>query len=433
MTYLYRRLFRAAIAPTLFGIGFAVLGSVAPAQNPSDLLNKAKNDQSILTQRLEGKMREAIGEARRLQPTSQVRAINVLKAALNQLDDPLVPTSFRTAWTAQIQTQIRSIETGKNVAAPIEINPVKREIKEADIKRAVAIQAEYYEVRRSVDTISALVKSGSTAQAQKEAEALVKRFPDNPAAIVLGENLGMNQRIADARQVVAQQEQGFLLAMRSVDKSATMPKDDIEFDAARFREISKLRTKSTLTKKEQKIIDALDSPINLGYKDAPFSEVIKAIATSTGLNILLDKNALQETMIDSNTPVSIDGRGISARSALRKILQDHGLTFIIKDESIQVVTLVQARTMLVTRVYYMGDLVKNNGPFGGAVTWGPWVDQMQTQENVARIIEAVRTIDPQSWKEQGGNGSVTFHWPSLSLVVRQTAEVHARMSGAFGK
>jgi len=411
------------------GLCFTGLISSAPAQNPNDLLLKSKAEQDILTQKIDSKMREAVKEAQRLQGTSKVRAANALKTALNQLDDPLVPASFRSAWTAQIQAQIKAIDSGKPIADPNEINPIKREIKEADRQRAKAIEDEYYDVKRTIDTITSLNKSGNAIQAQKEAAALAKRYPNNPATLVLGENLGMNQRIADARLLVAQQQQGYIVAMRSVDKSAIPPKDDIEFDAKRFQEITKLRVKPLLTKKEDAILKALDTSVNLGFKDAPFNEVITAISTATGQNILLDKSALEEAMIQSNTPTSITARGITARSALRKVLQDQGLTFIIKDESIQVVTLARAREMLVTRVYYLGDLVRVNGPFGGAVNWGPWMDMMQTQDNVAKIIEMVKAIDPNSWQGAGGNGTVTFNWPSMALVVRQTAEVHARLSG----
>jgi hypothetical protein len=348
----------------------------------------------------------------------------------------LVPPDFRTKWRAQLQNQIKAVESGQVLANPDnEVNPIKRQIKEADRQRAKAVQEEYYDVRRSVDTIAALVKAGSTTQAQKEIDALVKRYPNNPAALILAENLGMNQRVADARMVVAQQQEGYLLAMRSVDKSAIPPKGDIEFDPVRFKEISesKFRRPAQLTKKEQAIMKSLDKTISLGFKDVTFQEVIKFISNETGQNILIEKSALTEAGLDTSSTVSINLRDVSARTALRKLLQDQQLTFVIKDETIQVVTLARAREMLVTRVYYLGDLVRLNGPFGGAVTWGPWMDMMQTKENVDRIIDMVKAIDPESWKDRGGNGTVIFNWPSMSMVVRQTAEFHARMSGLGGR
>jgi hypothetical protein len=423
---------RATVAALLLA---AWLTSSAPGQSkPEDLLNRAKADQALLTQRLDSRMRDALAEARRLQPLSQARAVNALKTALLQLDDPLVPASFRSEWTVQLNAQVRLIEAGKKMAAPDEINPVKRQVREADVKRAKAAQDEYNEVKRSVDTIAALVRAGNTAQAQKEAEALAKRYPDNPAAITMTDSTSMNQRVADARFLVEQQKQGYLVAMRSVDKSAIPIKGDIEFDKERFREITKLRMKPALTKKEQQLMRALDEPITLGFKDAPFEEVLKSLSTQMGVNILVDKLAMNQAMIESSTPVSITLRDVTGRTALRKLLQDHQLTYIIKDETIQVVTIDKARETLVTRVYYLGDLLRGVGPLGGAAAlqWGPWVDMLQTQDNANKIIEMIKTIDPDSWKERGGNGTIAFNLPSMSIIVRQTAEVHARLGASLG-
>jgi hypothetical protein len=221
--------------------------------------------------------------------------------------------------------------------------------------------------------------------------------------------------------------------MHSVDQSAIPPKDDIEFDVKRWQEITRLRNKSNLTKKEESLLRALDSPINLGFKDAPFEEVIKTISRDIGQNILINKSALQEAMIESDTPVSVTIRDGSARTALRKVLQDHGLTFIIRDEAIQIVTLPMARELLVTRVYYLGDLLQGLGPFGNQLRWGPWMGMLQTQENANRIMEMIKAIDPDSWKERGGNGTITFNWPSMSVIIRQTAEVHARLGSSLGQ
>src|SRR5947209_2148897 len=117
MSTLFRRSFLVAAMLT---------AAVASAQNPTDLLNKAKGEQAIITQKIELKLREAINDARRLQATSPIRAVNALKTALAQLDDPLVPPTFRTQWTAQIQTQIKAIESGKPVSDPVVDNPIKR-------------------------------------------------------------------------------------------------------------------------------------------------------------------------------------------------------------------------------------------------------------------------------------------------------------------
>ncbi len=73
------------------------------------------------------------------------------------------------------------------------------------------------------------------------------------------------------------------------------------------------------------------------------------------------------------------------------------------------------------------------GPFGGALQWGPFVDFQQTMSNVETIMKAITTsIDPLSWREKGGPASITFNFPSMSIIVRASAEVHATIGSKMG-
>jgi hypothetical protein len=80
-------------------------------------------------------------------------------------------------------------------------------------------------------------------------------------------------------------------------------------------------------------------------------------------------------------------------------------------------------------------VVQGVGPLpGGAPTWGPFIDYQQTMANVERIMGAIQaSIDPLSWREKGGGpGSITFHYPSMSLIVRASTEVHASLGSKLG-
>ena len=113
--------------------------------------------------------------------------------------------------------------------------------------------------------------------------------------------------------------------------------------------------------------------------------------------------------------------------------EEEARPFVVKDEAIQVVTVEKARDMLVTRVYYLGDLVQGVGPFGGALQWGPFLDFQQTTANVDLIVKSIESsIDPLSWKDRGGPCTITFHYPSMSIIVRASAEVHATLGAKIG-
>jgi hypothetical protein len=58
---------------------------------------------------------------------------------------------------------------------------------------------------------------------------------------------------------------------------------------------------------------------------------------------------------------------------------------------------------------------------------------MQTAENAKAITDLItKSIDPLMWRENAGPGTVTFHFPSKSLIVRASTEVHASLSRTFG-
>ena len=157
------------------------------------------------------------------------------------------------------------------------------------------------------------------------------------------------------------------------------------------------------------------------------------ISNQLDLPLLIDKKSLEDLMIDLKKGVSLQAKGLSARTVLRSILGAQGLTFVVKDETIQIVTVERSKSLLTTRVYYLGDLVKGVGPFSG-IEWGPVANLQQSQANVAAIIDAVKKIDPLSWSgmDTGGPGSVTFHTPTMSLIVRNSAEVHYSLGRSLG-
>ena len=45
----------------------------------------------------------------------------------------------------------------------------------------------------------------------------------------------------------------------------------------------------------------------------------------------------------------------------------------------------------------------------------------------------VTSIDPDSWEQRGGPGTIRYYAPTRSLVIRQSAEVHTMVKGSLYK
>jgi hypothetical protein len=85
---------------------------------------------------------------------------------------------------------------------------------------------------------------------------------------------------------------------------------------------------------------------------------------------------------------------------------------------------------MVTRTYYLGDLLAGGQFAQAGIMFNPGLDQIQAMQNVVNIIGIIQSsIDPQTWQANGGLGSITFVGGQMALVIRQSAEVHGMLGG----
>lgn len=397
-------------------------------------LKRFQAQEAVIKQKIENEILVVIEEADKLREKSPEKAVQLLKAKITNVQgEGTISKATAQDLVGRLNRQIDSIEKKTPAVAAVP-GEAQQKRTTAEAERAKATLEEIKEVNRSVETIGTLVEVGKSEQARKEADALAKRYPNNPAAIALKNRADIGNALNEARVASAAMREGYLYAMRSVDKAATPINGEIVFDKEYTAQMLKLRKPATLTAKEKAIMKSLDTDIMFSIKDQPFEEVLADLSAKLKTPILLDESAKNELKIDSSTLVSVNLRTVSARTALRKILQDRDLAFIVKNEAIHVTTAQRAKDSLVSRVYYVGDLVSGQ-PGINAVRGGPVLEQRFTQEMVDQLMKSILQVDPMSWEKNNagsGHGSVTFHWPTMSFIVRQSAEVHAQLAGSLG-
>ncbi|MGL4419696.1 MAG: hypothetical protein ACRCZF_03430, partial [Gemmataceae bacterium] len=273
-------------------------------------------------------------------------------------------------------------------------------------------------------------------EAREILAALARRYPNNPLTQAAVQKETTAAQIQAEKEVAKQYAAAFLKNLRSVDQSAIPATDDIVFpDKKKWDALTKARTAPTikLTEKEVQLIESLNKTVKAEFRGKPFREALQEVANAIGQPINVDEKSLEDLGLDLNRAVTFNGN-VSARTALRAVLQGQGLTFIVKDEMIQVLTLDKAQSSLITRSYYLGDLISGTGTFGNAIQWGPLASYQQAQENAKLVVDAITSsIDPLAWKSGQGSGpcTVSFHLPTLSIVVRASAEVHASLGNSL--
>jgi hypothetical protein len=421
-------LFAAAVLITTPVIG------QAPPPKGGDLLDEARQRERIAVQKAEADFRSAIKEVHRLASTNPEEAVQRLKQILSSLEnDTVFSESRRERWKTMLKDRIRVLEGEAANRAREKTDQTQRQI-EGDARRETAERRaqEDDKIKEEIANIRRLRDQGRIEEATRKAEDLERRYPSNPSLGPAARITGTAGRLAESREMRRTREANIELAMREVARSAIPPRGDIEFPSReKWERITKMRSKPNLTEKEKTLMKALDSPVTVSFQGSNFQGVLDYLETVTGQPIVLDKATLEAAGIDYNTAINTSVRNVSLRTLLRKILGQVSLTYVIKNEAIQIVTPQQARDMMTVRTYYLGDL-------SGVADFqfGPVFGAAQMQQTVTQLIQLITgTIDPDSWavnntgENTGGKGIIYFDARTLTLIVKQSAEVHYLLGG----
>lgn len=427
--HIARRL--AVVAVALGMIGTVSLAQ--PPRPPLDPLAEARARQQIADQKAEAEVLAAIQDAERIARTNPAKAVQTLKAAQSNIDLAVsLSGEARKSLTTLLQGKIAQLE-GRPLAKPeVKADPATA-VKKNRQAEFDSLTAEVKAVNEAVQTIARYKQAGLNKEAEREIAKLARAYPNNPAVIRLQDQDTFASRVDDAIEYNRLMDKRVLLALRDVDRSALPAAGDIEFPPDWKEKTKRRATELKLTDREKRILESLNKPISVNWNGKMLEEALQELSTAMDQNLFLDKKALSDLGIDLQKPVTLQANAVSTRIVLRQLLAAQGLTYIVKDESIQVTDVQKARDMLVTRVYYLGDIVQGVGPFGGAPQWGTFLDFQQTMANVDTIIKAITSsIDPLCWREKGGPCTITFHYPSMSIIVRASSEVHATLGASMG-
>lgn len=400
-------------------VGALLAGSFTPlalvAQSPirepgKDLLDETRRRLEIAAQKAEADVRAALLEAQR-PTTSPEKAVALLKNALAQLEAETALTPQRKqALVRVLQDRIRVMSA--------EANRLPGPMPSADRRPTDRSKNDdQAEITLTLKVIADLQKERKFAEARRLAEDLARRHPDNPAV-----QAALNQTRVITSNVTggadrSERDQRTNRVLNDVAASATPPIGDIEFPKDWKERIAKRTHLNAvkLTEKEKAILQGLGSAITVNYKNSRFEDVIEHIATVIGQPILLDPQAIKDAGVDYETPITVSVKGVAVRTLLHKILGEFGLTYVVHNEAIQIVSALKAREMMTTRTYYIGDM------FDAAMLANPFL----AQQMVNSLIDTIQTVAPESWKVNGGLGTVTYNPVARALVIRQSAEVHA--------
>ncbi len=167
---------------------------------------------------------------------------------------------------------------------------------------------------------------------------------------------------------------------------------------------------------------ALAQPADLDFVETPLKDVAASIAKKSGINVLLDNKAITDAGGSADTPITFAVKRIPLRSALRLMLQEHELNFIVEpgvDNVLIITSDTKAKEFVVTRIYDAHDL-----------TTRPARKFTENQSNLDELIDLITSnVAPTTWSDAGGTGSIIPF--GTQLIVSQTAEIHDQVANIF--
>ncbi|MDO4587432.1 MAG: hypothetical protein Q4C95_09060 [Planctomycetia bacterium] len=243
---------------------------------------------------------------------------------------------------------------------------------------------------------------------------------------------------------------------------------------------------------DMEILKKLDMVVTLPFNNPmPLETVAEFLRTSTGINIIIDPQALAEANFSSDTPIETRLSNISLKNYLKHALSPFNLTYVVEDEALTITSKKNLSSSTRVMVYPVGDLVVPvpnfntvnpalgmteqyrrafdmvarrgskesvsntltglpTSSYGKNVSLSPnIVAQIQSTGasapistgngaegggvNPDELVQLITTvIEPESW-EDPNVGEPQFFSLSNSLVIRQRDEVHEEISKLLEK
>jgi hypothetical protein len=419
----------AAIVLTMALAGYSVAQNAT--ENSKDYLEQVRRQNEIAAQKLEGDVRIALREAQRLANSDPAKATECLQSILRDLDnDSALRPDRRDQLIRQVKERLRVVErqsqaaVGKRQPAPAPVSSPVQPVRSSGAS----------DIAQSLQAIRALQADGRLDEARQQADDLARRYPDNPAAIAARRNLAAAATLSGIRNDQNEASRRTAALHQDVSRSATPANEEVEFPKDWADKAKKRAGPSQLTAKEKAIVKALNSIINVSFKDTKFEEAIDYISKTLNQPIVLDRSSLEEAQVGYDTLVTLKANGMAVRTVLRQLLGRFGLAYVIKNQTLEVTTETRAKELMTVRSYYIGDLLGSGG-IGGffGIPANPDANQLVITKQVSQLIEMIESsVEPSSWQRNGGSGTIAYNPQTSSLVIRQSAEVHAMIAGGMG-
>ena len=342
-----------------------------------ELVDKIERQNRIFDGFLRAEVRNALNKARDVMGTNPAQAEDTLKLLLDkvrragelrpEVRDQLAEKIEAVLRTANRQAQAQAERQLRAQQAAAEHEARERTLRELSTQD------------QKVDQLVARFNALMAAERYRDAEALAdiaeELKPDRPGLRGAELTARMLGYTADMTAVRDMRHKGIVDASMQIEQSHVPAADEppIVYPAPEAWQLLTERRKKyravDLVRQgpnEAKILAALDEKTELDFTEQTLNDVIDYLQQRHDIEIQIDSKALADAGLGSDTPVTRNLKGITLRSALKLLLGEMDLTYVIRNEVLMITTKTEADNLLSTRVYPVADLViPSPSPRGG--------------------------------------------------------------------
>lgn len=149
-------------------------------------------------------------------------------------------------------------------------------------------------------------------------------------------------------------------------------------------------------------------PNGLDFTDTPLEEVVNLLQEEYGIPIQIENTALKKAGLDPEESVTVNIHNVSLKAALKLMLEQHGLVYVVRDEVLHITTPEAAESDLRTCVYDVRPVLSDTSAKG-------------MEEVIDTIVSCIST---KTWSENGGGDAEIRPLKPGLLVVSQSPHVH---------
>ena len=454
-----------------------------PLQKPGtrDAIAVAQQKQGLLFDSLRSRTLNAVFKARKIKEDNPDKALETLDEMLAVVNTATLDKSLSDRLKGQLTTARKEIARERELRAP-QVAQTKRNRGieaqfEAEQQHKIRVEQEIAEL---VDKYNEFFRDRRYEEAEMIARQARELDPHKPVVVTMFQKAIFARRNEINERRREDVDASLWDALNDVEMAMVFPQEDYAYPGRQeWADLVKRRKRfgrpdnRARSDEEIRIEKSLNSPISLHFDETPLKEVIDEIRKQVEINIVIDKLGLEEVGATTNSAVSIDLNGIKLKSILNLMLEPLDLDYTIQDDVLKITSKLRQQGRLITATYPVADLVVpleigvpsdgsisnlapdkpltpvlqadgqmavrsssaqfqvgGNSPAGLAgvlpgsgmqteVSGGPRTINFDA---ISGLIQS--TIDPGSWDEIGGQGSVRGHESTLSLVIRATQKVH---------